>query len=507
VVDVAYTMNPNNLNEILLTTEGQSDDNSTSPPPAAIYYNPQTGYGSWTDLSTNVGFGISGVILADTTNYLHIRTLDFRFNSLAQTYRWESWDGGKTWVNSVNVVHGGWAQSYEAWSFGVSYQGYLQTIGYSPQSPNYIVWVGTQFVKQSSDGGKTWVDGVSNAVGSNAFQSRGLDNVVPFIIEPSRANSSIIYTGYADLGLWKTSDGGKSWQNLNENLIQWDYGWGGLGGNTLTVAADPVRSNVVWAQVTGDLSDPLFLVKSTDGGNTWIESMTGLPGPANGLIIESLQIVPTSPVNLRQLFVVAGGNIYRSTNDGSNWAKVLTCKDCVGVRLTSSGVFAFGPSGVWKSTSQGVAGSFHALSLPSSMTSGWTPGLHWLTDSWSYSGPIDIAWRGTTEVWLAVLRGGGLYYSSNSGQSWTLVYNNSYVRTVAVDSLTNQVLVGTSSALDAGGYSSQSKGLLIHKTGTSTARWTATNAGLVYPFATFVTVSPSGQPWLISPGQGVLKWA
>ena len=235
----------------------------------------------------------------------------------------------------------------------LSFQGYLQTIGYNPTMPNRVLWVNSQFVHKSSNGGKTWADAVSRAVTTN-WRSRGIDNVVPIVVEPSTADSNLVYTGYMDMGLWRTDDGGASWKSLN--VPQYSGGWSdAVGGNTLSVLADPSRAGVVWAQVGGNLEncanpceEPMYLLKSTNRGETWTQLSTGLPNPIRRL--EGLSLVPTSPNTSRRLYVVANGDVYTSGNDGSSWQLSHNCpnNDCIKTFYTTSGVLAISPSGIWR---------------------------------------------------------------------------------------------------------------------------------------------------------------
>jgi hypothetical protein len=126
--------------------------------------------------------------------------------------------------------------------------------------------------------------------------------------------------------------------------------------------------------------------------------------------------------------------------------------------------------------------------------SGWTPGLHWLRNVWDYAGPINMAWRGKSEVWLAIQKTneGRLLYSSNSGASWNLIYEDPYLRSVAVDPKSGKVAVGSSSGLSAGGYDSRSKGVVVHPNGQSVSGWQVDNQNLAWPFCTFLTFSKTG---------------
>ena len=495
VVDIVYALDPNNLNRMYLTTQRNNQ--------GVFFTSNDTGF-NWTELSPNVpSGGLTGIILNDASRADHVRVLDFNYRSgTSTTYFWESYNAGRSWKRRNNSVLGGWSRSDEDWGMGSSFQGFAQTIGYRPDVKHKVLWVNSQFVYKSTNGGRVWSDTVSRKPANRDWISRRVDNVVPVVIEPSKADPNLIYSGYMDLGIWRSDDAGTSWKSLNPGAT-YTHNWGGKGGNTLSIVADPSRANVVWAQVAGDLNDPLHLLKSTNRGDSWTEINNGLP--ANLTRLEGLSIAPDSAVNNRWLYVIANGDVYLSKNDGSSWNKVLSCGDCANVWYTESGVYAAGPSNVWRSWQGGVANSWNQINIPTWIKSGWTPGQHWLLDSWTYQGPMDLATRGNQDVWLAI-KGKGLFYSANAGTNWTRVYNNPHVRTVAVDPITNEVLLGSSSAMQAGGYQTNTRGVRIHNTGKSTAGWTARNSGLAYQFATFLTVSNTGKRWLISPGQGVMRW-
>lgn len=502
VIDVTYAMDENNLNRMYLTTEESKKDGR-----GRFFVSDDTGF-SWEEKALAPSRGITGIVLPDASNPNRVRVIDFNYRSGTSTsYLWESQNGGTTWTRSVNKVVGGWSRSDEDWGLSSSFQGYAQTVGYRPDRPNEVLWVNSQFVYKSSNGGKTWADAVSqerNKSGVATWRSRRIDNVVPVVVEPSAANPKLVYAGFMDMGVWRSDDGGVYWRDLNPGA-RYTHNWGGKGGNTLSVVADPQRSNVVWAQIAGDLEDPLHLMKSTNKGNTWKELKKGLPKKLT--LLEGLSLAKDSATKSRWLYVVANGDVYLSRNDGSNWSKVLRCLGkCFRAWYTNSGVYAVGPGGVWRSWKGGRANTWRKIRLPTAASRGWTRGQHWLHDSWTYVGPMDLAARGSKEVWLAI-KGKGLYYSGNSGTTWKKVNGNPHVRTVAVDTKSKKVFLGSSSALQAGGYEANSLGIRVHKTGRTNKGWKAMNQGLAYPFATSVTIAKSGQRWLISPGQGVMKWS
>lgn len=451
--------------------------------------------------------GISGIILTDWKKAGHVRVVDLLWRGSSQTALWKTVNSGRSWSRVVNRVVGGWSDYDEDWGLSGSFNGDLHSIAYRPDSPQVILWVNTQFVYKSVDGGRTWVDCVSVRKGKNRWASRGIDNVVPMVVAPSAADKNLIYAGYMDLGIWRSVDGGESWENLNPGR-KWTDLWDGKGGNTLSIAADPDRSNVVWANVGGDIGGMAYILKSTDKGRRWTQVTKGLPTKKRKYI-ESLEIALDSPKSRRWLYVVVDGDVYLSEDDGLSWKLSLRCTSCAGVRYTEqSGIVAFGSSGIYRSWQGGRRGTWSELTknLPTTARSRWTKSQHWHDDAWTYVGPVDVASRPTSgELWLAV-KGKGLYYSSNYGSTWSKVYGSKHARSVSVDPRTKEVLFGTSSSLYAGGYESDSKGVVVHKNGKTSKGWKSMNSGLVFPFATYIAVSATGERWCISPGQGIMKW-
>lgn len=511
LVDIAYGMDPQNLNLMYATVVHAGNVGK-------IYKSIETGY-SWTNITPGAQ-APSGIILADPSNPSRVRIVDLDNQALRppQTYGsflWESSNAGTTWSKRTLSVSGGWSQSDEVWGMGYSYQGMGQTLGYNPASPNTVLWTNNQFLYKSSDGAKNWSEGVSVAVGAPAtrWRSRGIDNVVPIVVEQSQADPNLVYAGYMDMGLWRSDDGGGNWASLN--AAQYTGGWGGKGGNTLSVVADPSRAGVVWAQLGGNLescgtpcTEPQYLLKSTDRGTNWQRITQGLPDPIQRL--EGLTVAPDSAVNFRWVYAAVNGDIYLSQDDGNSWAVALSCpnKDCFRVYYTATnGVFALSAGGVYRSWQGGQLNTWEQLALPAAMTAGWETSAqrtHWLHNVWTYSGPMDLASKDNS-IWIAVKGSNkGLYQSSDYGQSWTRVQAGNQARTVTVHPTSGRVYFGSSSAVHAGGYAADSLGVLTSANGTT--GWTAQNQGLAYPFGLYARVSSGGTLWLASPGQGVMKW-
>lgn len=145
-------------------------------------------------------------------------------------------------------------------------------------------------------------------------------------IHPTDEN--IIYAGFSDGGVFKTTDGGASW-----NPIFDDQAFLSIGD----IELDPQDPNIVYVG-TGDLNISGYpfigdgLYRSTDGGDTW----TNL-GLEETRIISKIIIDPT---NSNKIFTAAMGlpfqrtsdrGIYRSNDNGGTWEQVLFISDSTGI--------------------------------------------------------------------------------------------------------------------------------------------------------------------------------
>src|SRR5207245_832330 len=139
--------------------------------------------------------------------------------------------------------------------------------------------------------------------------------------------SKTFYIGAAGGGVWKTSNGGITWQSVSE----------GLGVQTIgDLAVAPSDTNVVWVG-TGEKNslrsqwwgDGVY--KSSDGGKKWTNM-----GLKDTRSIGRVVIHPTNPdiVYIAALGHLWGTNpergVFKTTDGGKTWAKVLFVDDTTG---------------------------------------------------------------------------------------------------------------------------------------------------------------------------------
>ena len=205
------------------------------------------------------------------------------------------------------------------------------SIGAVTVDPNNhnTVWVGTgenvsgrhvgygDGIYKSLDGGNTWKNmGLENSehIGMIAIDPR--DSDVVFV-----AAQGPLWSGGGDRGLYKTTDGGKSWDGVL---------WGGEFTGVSEVHMDPRNPDIMYAVkhqrirnvaalMNGGPESGIF--KSVDGGSNWRELTNGLPEEDKGKI--GLAVSPIDPDVVYATIELGGrkGGFWRSLDGGESWEK------------------------------------------------------------------------------------------------------------------------------------------------------------------------------------------
>jgi len=207
----------------------------------------------------------------------------------------------------------------------------------SPADPNRLYasqssgWFG-QLVQRSDDGGKTWepVDNKFTYDGTPGTHKWYDGTPHPWEFkrvwhfEPSLNDPDTVYAGVEDAALFKTSDGGKSWQELpgmrgHGTGSGWQPGAGGLGLHTIIL--DPSNPKRMYIAISA-----AGAFRSDDGGDTWKAINRGLrseyipdPDAEVGHCVHHMAIHRSRP---DVLFMQKHWDVMRSDNAGDLWNNV-----------------------------------------------------------------------------------------------------------------------------------------------------------------------------------------
>jgi photosystem II stability/assembly factor-like uncharacterized protein len=224
----------------------------------------------------------------------------------------------------------------------------------SPADPNRIYasqtsgWFG-QVIQRSDDGGQTWdppgtkpedlmsPDGMPKGA-SNMFTYEGEVGTHKWYdgtqhpwefkriwhLEPSLTEPDTVYAGAEDAALFKSLDGGKTWNELaglrGAKGHLWQPGAGGLAVHTIIL--DPKNPNRIFIAISA-----AGAFRTDDAGKTWkpinhgLKSQYELPDPdaAVGHCVHRIAAHPSRP---DVLFMQKHWDIMRSDNAGEHWNEV-----------------------------------------------------------------------------------------------------------------------------------------------------------------------------------------
>jgi photosystem II stability/assembly factor-like uncharacterized protein len=130
----------------------------------------------------------------------------------------------------------------------------------------------------------------------------------------------LYYMGATGGGVWKTANGGNTWENISD---------GYFGGSIGAIEVSPSHTNVIYVgggevTVRGNVSPGTGMYKSVDGGRSWTDI-----GLKNSRHIPRVRVHPTNPnivyaAVLGDLFKDSEERgVYKSTDGGDTWKKVL----------------------------------------------------------------------------------------------------------------------------------------------------------------------------------------
>ena len=266
------------------------------------------------------------------------------------------------------------------------------------------------------------------------YQGKGPDSgeVTDIAIDPDGSADQVIYIATNDGGIWKTVDGGKTWNTTMDDLL-------GLSMGAVAIdASSPPNARVVYAG-TGNMYDGgweftkgVGVYRSPDGGATW----SIVDGGPFGTIFAGLYITAIMVLATDTLLVASNSGLYRSVDGGQNFGSnspsfdnrrpvingLITCllRDPTNPNTVYAGLHG---TGVMKSTDGGAS---FPTNLFNPANGAPVPPI----------GNVEVAQaEKAPQLLYASVQNGrnpnatyvGLYQSTDGGQHWTLLPSLSQV--------------------------------------------------------------------------------
>lgn len=228
----------------------------------------------------------------------------------------------------IGTAGGGvWKTNTAGFTFEPVFEKYPQSIGCIAidQNKPETIWVGTgesnmrnsvavgQGLYKTTDAGRNWTRvGLENS-----------EHISKIILHPKDANTLYVavpgklWSDSPDRGLYKTTDGGKTW----EKILYTDEKTG-----CADILMDPRNPDVLLASMWQFRRTPYSftsggpgsaLYKSTDGGKNWRKITNGLPGGEFGRI--ALALAPSAPDNVLAIVESENTSLLISADGGESW--------------------------------------------------------------------------------------------------------------------------------------------------------------------------------------------
>ena len=353
-----------------------------------------------------------------------------------------------------------------------------------PSHPHGGMAISTHGIKAAS-GDIYWagrIDGIMRTtdIASSGITLTNVQNGLPGSINGDgfalvKAPDGKLYLGYTSGGgLWRTT---VSIDSLSSGAsVTWEQ-FNGPYWSQATSLID-TGSSVLYAAFPGN-----GVGKSTDGGDTWSVSHSGMTSYQLNDVAKSTVTgnIYACADNVPRQLIPWGGGIFKSTNAGSTWAQSVngwgtsvtggTAANCISVAIPSTGeIVAAGTDGIYQSTDSAAnwtkknSGTTYTkcrvrssddaivcLSTNGTPTKSTDKGATW-ANCGAVSGPsnfYDITYDSSGNIYLAT--DAGIKTSTNSCTSWSAAFSGTFSGSSVIGSIafsgSSTVYVGTQNVL------------------------------------------------------------
>ena len=286
---------------------------------------------------------------------------------------------------------------------------------------NSSIWLGTgenvggrhvgigHGVYHSKDGGKSWKD-------MGLKKSEHISKIIVHPEDPNTlwvASQGPLWSPGGERGLFKTTDGGKTWENTLD-INEW------TGVTDLVI--DPTNPDILYAAswqkhrnvaalIGGGPGTSLY--KSVNGGDSWSKIDKGLPGSNKGKI--GLAISPMQPNVLYAAVELdkRAGAVYRSENSGGSWSKMSD---------TVSG--GTGPHYYQELVaSPHVFDKIYLMNVRVLVSDNGGKTFYTMTERKKHSDNHSLTFKANDPNYMLIGTDGGIYESFDDSASWKFVGN------------------------------------------------------------------------------------
>jgi photosystem II stability/assembly factor-like uncharacterized protein len=333
--------------------------------------------------------------------------------------------GGSTVTVFKSTNYGAnWSQLSSGYQGGQAwYDLYLRV---NPQNPDHV-YFGTIDIYRSTNGGSSFQNITFGYAGGTVHVDQHF-----LFFHPTDANTWISLN---DGGIWRTTNNGASFVNLNQNLtltqfyriaaspfdagrilggtqdngtqqtfstLHWAAAYGGDGGE---VCFNPFNSNFILGETQNG-----GIFRTTNGGGSWSSAVSGLSG--NAAWVAPIEVHPNNSGE----FYAARQSIFKSTNNGGSWTAISgnlngasAIRELAISRTNPSIMYATSSSQVFRSANGGANFTNVTTGLP----------VRTITSVYVHPDNSDIAFLtfsgfGTSKV----------YKTTNLGASWINISGN-----------------------------------------------------------------------------------
>ncbi len=277
----------------------------------------------------------------------------------------------------------------------------VDALAIAPGDPQTL-YVGTgRGVFKTTNGGTSWEATSSELLANETAEERQHRNDEGYVygLVVDRRDPNIVYAGTWEKGVFKTTDGGRSWRSIGLSAVS-------------PLVLDPRDPETIYAGAVGAAAGPTSILhrtgvfKSSDGGASW--HVVGL----RGTNVAALALDPQHPETVYA--GTDGKGLFKTRDGGRTWRKAgLAGEDIGGLILnpkSPENVYAESQRRIFLTSDGGR--TWHALN------EGWVPGTWPSVLALDPSNPATIYAGTITAVDGKGEVGAGVFKSVDAGNSW-----------------------------------------------------------------------------------------